>query len=88
MMAMRDEGYKSPTTGAGRIGCAVASIFGIVVGMPFLFIVTYTSGGCEGAPQPCDSDDTWLWVGLVLVAAACTGIGLLTRNAIIHRQRR
>lgn len=85
---MSDEGYRSPTTGAGRIGCAVASIFGIIFGLPFLFVVTYTSGGCEGAPQPCHSDSTWLWLGLLIVAASCTAVGLLTRKAILKRQRR
>jgi hypothetical protein len=85
---MSNEGYKSPTTGAGRVGCTVTTIFGIVVGGPFLAFIALTGGGCEGAPRPCQSDDTWLWIGLLIVAAACTGVGLLTRRAIIRRQRR
>ena len=85
---MDEDGYKSLNTGAGRIGCAVATIFGILVGPPFFFVVTYTSGGCEGAPQPCHSDDTWLWAGLVIVAAACTAVGLMTRRAILRIQDR
>lgn len=85
---MDHEGYKSPTTGAGRIGCAVASIFGIVVGLPFFFIVTYASGGCEGAPQPCKSDGTWFWMALIIIAAACTVVGLLTRKAVLSFQSR
>ncbi|WP_218035970.1 hypothetical protein [Sphingobium sp. 15-1] len=82
------EGYRNPATGAGRIGCAVASIFGIVFGLPFFFIATYASGGCEGAPQPCKSDNTWFWLALLIIALSCTGVGLLTRSTILRFQRR
>jgi len=82
------EDYKIPATGAGRIGCAVASIFGIVFGLPFFFFATYASGGCEGAPQPCKSDNTWFWLALLIIALSCAGVGLLTRRAILSVQRR
>jgi len=85
---VNNEGYRSPATGAGRIGCAVASIFGIVFGLPFFFIATYASGGCEGAPQPCKSDNTWFWIALLMIALSCTGVGWLTRKAILRFQQR
>lgn len=41
------------------------------------------SGGCEGAPRPCESNDTCFWPGLLSGATACSSVRLFTCNLIL-----
>jgi hypothetical protein len=87
-LSSEEHGYRSGGTAAGRIGCAVAAVAGIVFGLPLLFLATYGGGGCEGAVQPCEGEDRWFWIALAIIAVSCGGLGLLVRAVILRLRRR
>jgi len=53
---MDDEHFKGALDRAGILGCLLGVAFFLIIGSPVIFLVGYTTGGCEAVPQPCHSN--------------------------------
>lgn len=70
---MSDDGYQSPATIGGKIGCAVAAVVGVPL-FGFAFLVN-ALGDCF-ADEDCHQQNWWLYV---FAAVFATLLGLAVR---------
>jgi hypothetical protein len=76
---MDDGGYKGGTATGGIVGSIAAAVT-LILTLPIVGLVAFVTGGCEGAPRPCRSND-WLFLSAGVLAL---GVALIVFFAVRH----